>query len=441
MALPIILAANNAGTRLAAAITNSQTTLTVTPGTGALFPSPAAGQYFVITQVDATTGLLREIMHCTSRTSDTLTVTRGQEGTTASAYNIYDPLANLWTAGQFNAFVQNIILSDSLGGVSAIQPYPGNPNGNVAGNAVSGSIPPSMVWDTVDSLLWVCTSTGSTSTAVWIRPGSTTGTQYCGTSTGTANAQILTPAPVLPAYVAGVSLAFVAGFTNTGALTVNVSGLGAKNVYKEGPTGPTALTGGEVVAGNILTIRYDGTRFQLTATGLGTAALANASSNTGTLAAVSGATTAGHIPLFSDTAGTVAEGPVPSSSTGTLAAVSGSITAGHLATFSDTLGTIADGGVLPAFGGLIISTSGTYLPGIYYVDTSGGAITMTLNASLAGAYVIIDAMNYWGTNNLTINGNGHNIGNVSTNVAASFTADVSDYQLSIEAASTYWRLV
>src|SRR6185437_1487837 len=51
---------------------------------------------------------------------------------------------------------------------------------------------------------------------------------------------------------------------NTGALTVNVNGLGAKNVYKKSPTGAAAAcTGGEIQNGDIVEIEYDGTQFQL----------------------------------------------------------------------------------------------------------------------------------------------------------------------------------
>lgn len=46
----------------------------------------------------------------------------------------------------------------------AIQTYAGNPNGNVAGNATA---PVSFVWDSTDNLLWVCTTTGISTSAVW----------------------------------------------------------------------------------------------------------------------------------------------------------------------------------------------------------------------------------------------------------------------------------
>ncbi len=131
------------------------------------------------------------------------------------------------------------------------------------------------------------------------------GTVWCGTSTGSANAQLLTPSPALAAYATGQPLSFIAGYTNNSATTVNVSGLGVKNIYKDSPTGPIALTGGEIVVGNILTMKYDGTQFQLTATELGTAALANASSATGKVAALTGTFSTGNLSSFSDTLGTL----------------------------------------------------------------------------------------------------------------------------------------
>ena len=74
------LFANNASTTLASPISASSTTISVYPGQGALFPSPTSGQGFTVTLTDAATGKLTEIMLCTNRTGDTLTVTRAQEG-------------------------------------------------------------------------------------------------------------------------------------------------------------------------------------------------------------------------------------------------------------------------------------------------------------------------------------------------------------------------
>jgi hypothetical protein len=98
------------------------------------------------------------------------------------------------------------------------------------------------------------------------------GGRYSATVGGTADAITLTPAVALGAYVAGEAITFIAAGTNTGAVTVNVSGLGAKSVTK---TGATALVAGEIVAGQTVTLRYDGTRYQVITPAVGTAAAKN----------------------------------------------------------------------------------------------------------------------------------------------------------------------
>ena len=81
-----LLTANNAQTVLAAGISASATSLTDNSGTGALFPAVTSGvSFFKLTLVDAATGQLSEIVHVTARTGDTMTIERGQEGTTARA--------------------------------------------------------------------------------------------------------------------------------------------------------------------------------------------------------------------------------------------------------------------------------------------------------------------------------------------------------------------
>lgn len=79
------------------------------------------------------------------------------------------------------------------------------------------------------------------------------------TVTGT-NALIGTSTPPYTAYVAGMTLSFVAANTNTGAVTLDLDGLGAKNIYVGSAT---ALSGGEIVAGRIVQLEYDGARFQM----------------------------------------------------------------------------------------------------------------------------------------------------------------------------------
>lgn len=84
---------------------------------------------------------------------------------------------------------------------------------------------------------------------------------WCGTSGGSLNAQTLTPAIACDAYAAGESFCFIAGFTNTSALTVSVSGLATRNVFNNGQ----ALVGGEVLAGRLYRVTDDGTQMHLEA--------------------------------------------------------------------------------------------------------------------------------------------------------------------------------
>ncbi len=84
-----------------------------------------------------------------------------------------------------------------------------------------------------------------------------------GTSSGSANAQSVSTAPLGFTLVAGKRAVFVAGFTNTGATTLAINSTVATNVFYPTPSGPLALTGGEIVAGNIVEVWFDGTQYQL----------------------------------------------------------------------------------------------------------------------------------------------------------------------------------
>ena len=101
------LYANNAKTTLAAAITSTQTSITVAPGTGSLFPTPVPGtSWFTLTLTSATSPSVYEITYCTSRSGDTLTVLRGQEGTTAQPFNLNDIAGNYDTAYVMENLIQ-----------------------------------------------------------------------------------------------------------------------------------------------------------------------------------------------------------------------------------------------------------------------------------------------------------------------------------------------
>ena len=83
---------------------------------------------------------------------------------------------------------------------------------------------------------------------------------WCGVAGGTADAATLTlPAGVtVTAYVAGHTYRFKAQSSNTGPMTVNVAGLGAKTIVKHGNA---PLSSGDIQAGQVVEIVYDGTNF------------------------------------------------------------------------------------------------------------------------------------------------------------------------------------
>jgi hypothetical protein len=191
---------NNAQSTLAGAISNSSTTILIAPGTGVLFPAPAANEYVVMTLTDAATGLIREIVHCTNITGDTLTVTRAQEGTTAVGWLANDPIANLCTAGQIENLLQ-------------------------LGEAQSQD------------------------------------TNYAA-DTGSPNAYVVALDPVLAAYVPGmpIRVKINAGNTNTVTNPTLNAGPGAVTIVNQ--LGGVVQVG-QIAAGAVLTFVYDGTNLQL----------------------------------------------------------------------------------------------------------------------------------------------------------------------------------
>ncbi len=77
--------------------------------------------------------------------------------------------------------------------------------------------------------------------------------------TGAADAYIITPIPAAAAYTAGQVFSFKATNVNTTTSTLNVSGLGVKTIKKAG--GATNLVAGDIAAGMIVIVEYDGTNF------------------------------------------------------------------------------------------------------------------------------------------------------------------------------------
>ncbi len=82
----------------------------------------------------------------------------------------------------------------------------------------------------------------------------------------TANAYSCALNPALSAYGAGTRIFLQAGAGNTGAATLNINGLGPVGVRRA--DGITELVAGDLVAGSLYPLWYDGTRFRIVETPL-----------------------------------------------------------------------------------------------------------------------------------------------------------------------------
>lgn len=83
------------------------------------------------------------------------------------------------------------------------------------------------------------------------------------TAGGTANAITGTLAPAILSYTQPLSLKVKITNTNTNAVTINLNGLGTRNIYKVAAGALVPLVAGDLIAGMIYEITYDGTQFLL----------------------------------------------------------------------------------------------------------------------------------------------------------------------------------
>ena len=88
---------NGAYSTLASSLGSSATTMTIQAGHGARFPSISAGNFTYITLQDSSNNI--EIVKATARSTDTFTIVRAQEGTTARSYAAADIVELRYTAG------------------------------------------------------------------------------------------------------------------------------------------------------------------------------------------------------------------------------------------------------------------------------------------------------------------------------------------------------
>ncbi len=113
-----ILFTNFAFSQLSVGINASATTIVVELGHGARFPAPTSGDYFFVTLENAS--LAREIVKVTARTSDTLTVVRAQDGTSALSWLAGDTVALRLNAAAISTMINNVVRKTSNTGSAAL---------------------------------------------------------------------------------------------------------------------------------------------------------------------------------------------------------------------------------------------------------------------------------------------------------------------------------
>jgi len=118
------------------------------------------------------------------------------------------------------------------------------------------------------------TPTGTTAAVLAVTPDvliNSTNNQYVSSvintgipyavATGTATAYTATLATGISTLASGTHLSFLVPIANATGVTMNVNGLGAKSITKNGTT---ALAASDLVAGQVAEMTFDGTRFQIT---------------------------------------------------------------------------------------------------------------------------------------------------------------------------------
>lgn len=133
----LIVWTNNPSSLMASGIAPSDTTVTVTAGQGALFPALSAGQIAVGTFEDTSGNL--EVVHFTARTTDTMTMVRAQEGTTALSFASGSRVELRVTAGVLATLLQKTG-SDTLSGTTTFSGVlAAGSSGSFQGGEIAGS--------------------------------------------------------------------------------------------------------------------------------------------------------------------------------------------------------------------------------------------------------------------------------------------------------------
>lgn len=160
-----------------------------------------------------------------------------------------DASGNLTTSKE--EIIRGVVSGTNI--ISAVRGVEGTAQAHSAGAVVEVRLTASMWNRLVDGLLTFATQTGK------IVLSAMDGSRYA-TDAGGDDTYSVTLDPVPAAYYAGMEVNFKPTTANTGACTLDVNGLGAKTIKKNVSSD---LATGDILAGQMVKVIYDGTNFQL----------------------------------------------------------------------------------------------------------------------------------------------------------------------------------
>jgi hypothetical protein len=117
----VLVFANNASATLNGDLTSGNTSIALTTGQGARFPSLSTNQFFPVTLQNYITGDA-EICYCTARSGDTLTVERAREGTLAQSFPAAQSIIQMRvTKGVLDRLIQKLYTAADAGKYLQVQ--------------------------------------------------------------------------------------------------------------------------------------------------------------------------------------------------------------------------------------------------------------------------------------------------------------------------------
>lgn len=240
---------NFAETTISGSVGTGDVTINVASGDGALFPSPTGGDFFRAVLYKFATGE-REVVTVSARSTDAMTVTRAQEGTTALAMNDGDLFELRPTAAFFSSMATTLQIQEGV------------PNFVVAGgtgNAITGTFTPTITTLADGTVVRFLASADNTGAATF-NPDATGAVaikkMVAGAIADVASGDIKS----------GLLYTMVYDDTNTRFVLQSGSSQAATNVANVFTKTQVWAKGADVASGSALTLGTDGNYFDITGT-------------------------------------------------------------------------------------------------------------------------------------------------------------------------------